>query len=135
MRLIPGKTKVKIEIFKGITLADVIVGLVGLSLATLATITSFKGRWIVALVVAAIFAFLLFRLDDEPMYVFLWNMLKYKAYPRRFQRVYTDEALLRLANGTREDTLDAFFEGGEKTEEEKRSMKKPQKKKRSVLKR
>lgn len=119
MRLIPGKTKVKIELFKGITLADVIVGLVGLGLATLCTLTSFKGRWILALIVVAIFAFLLFRLDDEPMYMFLWDMLKYKAYPRRFQRVYTDEALLRLANGTREDTLDAFFDGGEKTEEEK----------------
>ncbi len=119
MRLIPGKTKVKIELFKGITLADVIVGLAGLSLATLCTMTSFKFRWILALVVASIFAFLLFRLDDDPMYVFLWHMLRYKAYPRRYQRVYTDEALLRLANGTREDTLDAFFEGGEKSEEEK----------------
>ena len=30
MRLIPGKTKVKIELFRGITIGDVVVGLITL---------------------------------------------------------------------------------------------------------
>jgi len=65
MRLIPGKTKVKIELFKNITIPDVAVAMVGLSLVTLCTVTSFKFRWIIAIVVATIFGFLLFRLDDD----------------------------------------------------------------------
>ncbi len=109
MRLIPGKTKVKIELFKNITIPDVAVAMVGLSLVTLCTVTSFKFRWIIAIVVATIFGFLLFRLDDDPMYIFIWHMLRYKAYPRRFQRIYTDEAIVRNATGDRQDTLDAFY--------------------------
>ncbi len=109
MRLIPGKTKVKIELFKNITIPDVAVAMVGLSLVTLCTVTSFKFRWIIAIVVATIFGFLLFRLDDDPMYIFIWHMLRYKAYPRRFQRIYTDEAIIRNATGDRQDTLDAFY--------------------------
>lgn len=120
MRLIPGKTKVKIELFKGITLSDVIVGMVGLILVTLCTVSSLPGRWIFALIVAAIFALLIFRLDSEPVYVFLWHMLRYRAYPRRLHRLYSDEALVRNETGTREDTINAFFEddGAEKQVEE-----------------
>ncbi len=109
MRLIPGKTKVKIEIFKSITLADVIVGLVGLVAVTLCSISSLPGRWIIAGIVAAVFVMLLFRLEDEPFYVFVWHMLRYQAYPRRFSRIYTDEQLVQMSSGDRKESLDAFF--------------------------
>ena len=120
MRLIPGKTKVKIELFKGVTLTDLIVGMVGLVIVTLCSVSSLPGRWIFALVVALIFAMLLFRLDSEPFYVFVWHMLRYKAYPSRLHRLYSDEALVRNETGTRQDTIDAFFEddGAEKQVEE-----------------
>ena len=92
MRLIPGKTKVKIELFKGVTLGDVLVGLVGLSAVALCAISSLPGRWIVASVFLAIFAMLLFRMNDEPMYTFLWHILRYRAYPRFFVKVPKMEA-------------------------------------------
>ena len=66
MRLIPGKTKVKIEIFKGITLVDMIVGFVGMVLVTICAISSLPARWAIAAVVALIFAALLVRLDSDP---------------------------------------------------------------------
>ncbi len=113
MRLIPGKTKVKIELFKGITLPDVFVGVIGLGLVALCSISSLPGRWIFAGVVAAIFVFLLFRLEDEPMYVLAWYMLKYNAYPRRFVRLFNDEALVASSTGTRQEIIDAFFEDEE----------------------
>ena len=109
MRLIPGKTKVKIEIFKHVTIADIIVGLIGLVAVTLCAISSLPGRWIIAGVVAAIFVLLLFRLDDDPLYVFLWNMLKYFAYPRRIVRVYDDKAIKNMSKGDRQAILDDFF--------------------------
>ena len=109
MRLIPGKTKVKIEVFKHVTIADIIVGLIGLVAITLCAISSLPGRWIIAGIVAAVFALLLFRLDDEPFYVFLWNMLKYFAYPRRILRVYDDKAIKNISIGDRQAILDDFF--------------------------
>ena len=45
MRLIPGKTKVKIELFKGITIVDVLIGLAGLVSATICAISSLPGRY------------------------------------------------------------------------------------------
>ena len=115
MRLIPGKTKVKIEVFKHVTIADIIVGLVGLVAVTLCVISSLPGRWIIGGIVAAVFALLLFRLDDEPLYVFLWNMLKYFAYPRRIVRVYDDKAIKNLSKGDRQALLDDFFGNEEST--------------------
>ena len=109
MRLIPGKTKVKIEVFKHVTISDIIVGLIGLVAITLCAISSLPGRWIIAGIVAAVFALLLFRLDDEPFYVFLWNMLKYFAYPRRILRVYDDKAIKNISIGDRQAILDDFF--------------------------
>ena len=110
MRLIPGKTKVKIELFKHITIADIIVGLLGFVVVTICAISSLPGRWIIASVVAAIFALLLFRLDDEPIYIFLWDMLKYFSYPRRFVRIYDDQAIKNISNGSRQRILDDFFD-------------------------
>ncbi len=120
MRLIPGKTKVKIEVFRHVTLADIIVGLIGLVAVTLCAISSLPGRWIIAGVVAAVFVLLLFRLDDEPFYVFIWNMLKFLAYPRRLVRVYDDKAIKRISRGSRQDMLDEFFgeEGGAESAKE-----------------
>ena len=112
MRLIPGKTKVKIEIFRKVTLSDVIVGLIGLIAVTLCVVSSLPGRWIIAMFVLALFALMLFRLDDDPMYVFLWHMLRYKAYPKRFSRVFSDELMLK----GRDFAVDMVFNGeGEKT--------------------
>ncbi len=111
MRLIPGKTKVKIEIFRKVTLSDVIVGLIGLIAVTLCVVSSLPGRWIIAMFVLAFFALMLFRLDDDPMYVFLWHMLRYKAYPKRFSRVFSDELMLK----GRDFAVDMVFkEEGEK---------------------
>ena len=151
MRLIPGKTKVKIELFRHITLSDVIVGLIGLVAVTLCTVSSLPGRWIIALIVASLFGLMLVRLDDDPMYVFVWHMLRYNAYPKRLYRVYTDQALESQANGNRTEAINNFFandgtQGAENTEnsetsegsvtakEKKRQLKETIKKENKILK-
>ncbi|MCR5587593.1 MAG: DUF87 domain-containing protein, partial [Lachnospiraceae bacterium] len=58
---------------------------------------------------AAIFAIMLFRIDDEPMYIFVWHMLRYRAYPRRFYRMYSDENLKNLSEDGHQEQIDAFF--------------------------
>ena len=98
MRLIPGKTKVKIELFKGVTLGDVVIGLIGLIAVTLCAVSSLPGRWIIALIIAMLFGVLIVRFDDEPMYVFIWHMIRYRAYPRRYSRIYDDRTLVQMSN-------------------------------------
>lgn len=130
MRLIPGKTKVKIELFKGVTLGDVLVGLIGLIAVTLCAISSLPGRWVIAVIIATLFGILIVRFDDEALYVFLWHMIRYRAYPRRFSRVYDDKALLRMSN---ENLPSEFFDSLEETsakEDEEQELSPKEKKKR-----
>lgn len=49
MRLIPRNTKVQTSFYKGITIADVILGLVGLGLAALAVASNLPYRLLIAL--------------------------------------------------------------------------------------
>ena len=118
MRLIPGKTKVKMELFKGITLVDVIVVLVGLGIAALCALSSLPYRWIIAVFVMGIFGMLIVRVNDAPIYIFFWHMLRYLAFPRRFYRVFDDKALKNLKSADREQLMDTFYEDGAETEDE-----------------
>ncbi len=128
MRLIPGKTKVRIELFKGVTLTDVIVGAVGIGVVSLCAISSLPGRWIITTVLASIFVLLLIRIDDEPLYVFVWHMIRYKAYPRRYNRLYDDKALLLSSNP--ELAKEIFEEQEEKAEDGEETLSPREEKKR-----
>ncbi len=138
MRLIPGKTKVKIELFKGVTLADVIVMLVGLGIGALCAVSSLPHRWIIAIVVIGIFAMQLVRINDEPMYILFWHMLRYQALPRRFYRVYDDKALVRMSrkdkSESRKESMEAFYEEKEAEEEEAVDLAEEKKKLKAILK-
>ena len=117
MRLIPGKTKVKMELFKGVTLVDVFVVLVGLGIAALCAASSLPYRWIFALVVFGLFGMLIVRVNDAPIYVFFWHILRYIAFPRRFYRVYDDKALKRMKKNDQDELIDAFYEEDDEDEE------------------
>ena len=93
MRLIPGKTKVKIEIFRGITLGDVIIGVIVLGLLALVAISTLPGRLYIAIAVFTIGVFLLLRFDEQPVYVSVLSLLRYLAYPRNYWRVFSDKHL------------------------------------------
>ena len=132
MRLIPGKTKVRLELFKGIGLADIIIALIGVAIAALVTASSLPFRWGIAFIVVCIFGFLLVRINDEPLYIFIWHMLRFLAYPRRFDRVYDDKALVLMAKKNRKELVDAFYGDGkedEKTGSKKRGRRKKKSKK------
>ena len=139
MRLIPGKTKVKMELFRGVTLSDVIVSLVGLGIAALCAVSSLPYRWIIALIVAGIFGMTLVRVNDNPIYIFFWYMLRYQAYPRKYARVYDDKALARLS-GDRQEAVDAFYEedkeevSEEQKQEEEKNLKEILKEEKRILK-
>ncbi len=119
MRLIPGKTKVKIELFRGITLGDVVVGIITVLLAGLVILSTIPGRFYVAIGVIAVGGMLLVRLDSQPNYLTILGLLKYLAYPRRFWRMFSDKHLLsKNSESTKGEQWKEFFSDKFEAEDE-----------------
>ena len=70
MRLIPGKTKVQIELFKGVTLWDILVGAIAMVLAILVIISSMGGKVVALSIILAVAVLLIMRLDTPPAFFF-----------------------------------------------------------------
>ena len=84
MRLIPGKTKVRIELFKGVSVGDIVVGALGAALVVLFAISSLPWKLGICIAIAFVTFFLVLRLDDEPNYMFVLRILRSLVMPRRF---------------------------------------------------
>ena len=97
MRIIPGNTKVRIELFKGISLTDMVVGGIAALVAVLIVGSSLPFKWIIGIVHIAIWGLLLVRIDSEPNYVFVLHILKHFWFPRKYERTYSDEDLKDIA--------------------------------------
>ena len=97
MRLIPGKTKVKIELFRGITLSDIIVGAVTLALVSLVFMSTIPGNIYIASGILAVGGLMLLRMDGKPIYVMFLGLLRFLAYPKLYKRSTTDKELLPSA--------------------------------------
>jgi hypothetical protein len=90
MRIIPKQTKVTIEFFKNVELADIAVGMAGAALAVSAFASNIPGNLYVAGIVVAITAILIVPIDDIKGYNLLLQLLKYISRPK----VFTRESLL-----------------------------------------
>ncbi len=109
MRLIPGKTKVQIELFKGISLWDVLIGGIAVAMMLLVLISSLPFKLVICIGILLIGGMLLVRLDTEPNYIMALNMIKHLAYHRRYEKVYDDEMILKKSNGTiKEDHIEQY---------------------------
>ena len=97
MRLIPGKTKVQIELFKGVTLWDILVGGIAMGLAILVIISSLEGKVVFLSIVLFFAVLLILRLDTQPNYVMLLHMFQHFGFVRRYRKVYDDETLKKKA--------------------------------------
>ena len=97
-RLIPGKTKVQIELFRGVTLKDIVIGAVALTMIVFVLISSLPFKLVFCVAVAMIAALLLVRIDEQPNYMFLINIISHFGYNRRFHRLYSNEMLMNLSD-------------------------------------
>ena len=86
MRIIPKKTKVNLEFFKGVEVPDLIVGLIGggVIMAVLLSNLPFK-MWICSIFLIITFA-LLVPVDDQKTYVMILHAVAYLARQRKFTR-------------------------------------------------
>ncbi len=129
MRLIPGKTKVDIELFKGILLTDLLVGGVSAAMIVLVMLSSLPGRFIIALIFSVLAVGLLVRLDTEPNYIYVLHILRHFGYVRRFARTEDDQMLHAKKDGVDEKlTFKRMF--GEKNKLTRRELRRQKKEQR-----
>ena len=86
MRIIPKNPKVSTEFFKGVTLADMVVGFFGILVIFLIAISSLPYRGYIALGFAFVLVFLLVRIDDESNYMFFFRIIRHFSYFRSYQK-------------------------------------------------
>ena len=139
MRLIPGKTKVSVELFRGITLGDIIVCGVAMGMLILVMVSNLPWKLGICITIAVITALLLLRLDEQPNYVYLLHVLSFFGYDRRFGRSLNDKLLVEAGEGTlkdvafdvvfkdRPESLEELEESKKLTKAEKRSKRKSRK--------
>ncbi len=85
MRIIPKKTKVAMEFFKGVEVPDVFVGIIGITIVISIVFSNLPFRLWIGAAVAVIFGASVVPVEGEKAYMMVYNFLKYIARYRRFQ--------------------------------------------------
>ena len=93
-RLIPNKTKVHVELFRGIYISDFVVGGLGVLLLILVIISNLPFKFGICLTIAALTALLITRIDDQPNYILFLHVLSFLGYRRHFKRRKSRENLI-----------------------------------------
>lgn len=114
MRLIPGKTKVQIELFKGISLWDMLVAGIGALLVLLVLISTLPFKFYIVLVIGLIFVGLLVRMDTVPNYLYLLHILRHFSYSRKYDKVYDDKTLIIMNSENSREQLVEMMTGRKK---------------------
>lgn len=84
MRVIPKKTNVRLELFRGLEVVDVFVGGIGLAITIMLLLANIPGHIYMAIVIAAITVALVIPIDDDKGYLMLLYFMRYLGRPRRF---------------------------------------------------
>ncbi|MBQ2829923.1 MAG: ATP-binding protein [Oscillospiraceae bacterium] len=87
MRIIPKKTKVSTEFFRGLSIADILVGFLGVLIMFLVFISSLPWKLWIELAIVFVFGLLLARIDSEPNYIFLLQLLRHLSHLRHFGQI------------------------------------------------
>ena len=123
-RLIPGKTKVEVELFRGVTLGDVLVGGVTAAMLMLVVLSNLPYKFGICIVVCSVAGLLLFRIDEQANYRYLLHVLGHFGYDRHLAKTYTDKMLVERGEGRMDEAaFNELFRNGE-TRKETKSEKK-----------
>ena len=124
MRIIPRNTKVATEFFTGVSLADIIVGTVGVMLILLVVVSNLPYKVVICCVILALFVLLLARIETESNYMFLLRIVKHFSYHRSYRKLQED-------SDEETDEMDEMVETEEDEESEitviSREVKEPKK--------
>ncbi|MBS6955194.1 MAG: ATP-binding protein [Enterocloster asparagiformis] len=86
MRIIPKKTRVSMEFFKGIELTDIIIACVGVTLTLFMLLSNLPFRWIAALILFILFVASIIPVEDEKAYRTIYYAIKYAMSYKTFRK-------------------------------------------------
>lgn len=86
MRIIPKNTRVKMELFKGVGLVDVLIGLVGITIVVFLFLSNITFKYWLMLAVTLLFVILVVKIDDDQTYVLVNNIIRHLSYRRNFAK-------------------------------------------------
>ena len=86
MRIIPKKTRVSMEFFKGIELPDIIIACVGVTLTLLMLLSNLPFRWGAALIMFILFAASIIPVENEKAYKTVYYGIKYAMSYKTFRK-------------------------------------------------
>ena len=87
MRIIPKTTKVKVQFFKNISIADIVIGLAMIGLIVLLLLSNLGiARFVLAVVVLAIAVGLFIPFDGDRFYMFLVHSVKYLFAVKKYSK-------------------------------------------------
>jgi len=92
MRLIPRNTKVKMQFYKGMTLCDIILAIIGLSLIALVISSNFAFKYVLAIAILCCFIPLFISVGKERIYISIFHLFKYAASKKHFSKTGKDPA-------------------------------------------
>ena len=125
MRLIPGKTKVKVELFKGISVLDMVIGALFAVAIIFAITSTIPGKKLIAIGLLFVAVVLLARFDAEPNYSYLAHILMHFGYRRHYEKVFTDEEILRMQGDEKDEAaFEGLFKGEKDAEPENKEARK-----------
>ena len=86
MRVIPKRTKVRLELFKGVEVVDVLVGAAGIGLCISLVFSNLPGKFVVAILLLLITVSMVVPIDDDKGYLFVLYALRYFGRKRVFRK-------------------------------------------------
>lgn len=119
MRIIPKKTKVSLELFKGVSLADFFVAAIGITLATLVICSQLPFKLYLITAIIIIFTVLLVSLDEDKNYVFLGHIIIHFSRPSQVSSTYDVDKKLNSEEDSWEEETEASEEDNKKKGEKK----------------
>ena len=84
MRIIPKKTKVSMEFFKGVEIPDVMVGILGAAIVLSVIFSNLPYRMYIAGAIAVVVGASVVPVDGDKGYMMVYNLLKYFARFRNY---------------------------------------------------
>ena len=110
MRIIPKKTKVRLEFFKGIGVVDLIVALCGGSIALAIFISDLPGHIAISAVLAVLVVGLVFPIEDDRGYLMLYNALLYISRYKKFTKEKDEKAKKKVYHDGFRGVIERIFD-------------------------
>lgn len=87
MRIIPRRTKVKVEFYRNVSLVDLIIGVIGIGIELLLLFANFgRMQYVIMAVVLGVFVCLYLPVDGEKLYIQMGSWLVYSVSNKKFKK-------------------------------------------------